>query len=506
MTASSPNPSPHLPQLEHTYVQACPSLAHPAQPEIPAGSKVAWVNHSLARQLGLDSERLASAQGLTWLTGGASKSTYALAYSGYQFGQLSPVLGDGRAHLTGELTPSPKAGDTPGARAHRLDLHLKGSGRTPFSRPGSDGKAPLSAIWREAVIGEFLHAMNVPTSRVLAIIETGERIRRRSPQPEPAGIGVRVANSHIRVGTFQYAQYRADTDIRRELVSYALHRHYPEVELPATSGQEALALLRAVAQRQAELVAQWQALGFVHGVLNTDNVTISGQAIDFGPCALIDTFRRGAVYSSIDQNGRYAYDQQPAVTQWNLARFAETLLDLIDGENPNRAIHLATEVLAEFEETIRDRQVSLFAQKIGCDLSSTPVEHRVQVAAFIDRTLGLLEEQSLDFTGFFSSLTGGSCLLKGQEQAAWLAEQQHLQELTQTTPERTEQLMKRANPLYIPRNLALETALRQVERGNLEPVLGLIDIISRPFTPQEGAEFLQTAPAQSRFFVSFCGT
>lgn len=506
MTATSSTPSFPLPQLQHTYTQAFPPLAQAAQPEIPAGSQVSWVNHSLAQELGLDSEHLTSPQGLAWLTGGASNSTYALAYSGYQFGQLSPVLGDGRAHLTGELTLTPRAGYTPKSGTSRVDLHLKGSGRTPFSRPGSDGKAPLSAIWREAVIGEFLHAMNVPTSRILAVIETGESIRRRSPLPEPAGIGVRVAASHIRVGTFQYAQYRGGADTRRELVSYALRRHYPELELAETSGEQALALLRAVALRQAELVAQWQALGFVHGVLNTDNVSISGEAIDFGPCALIDTFRRGAVYSSIDQNGRYAYDQQPAITQWNLARFAETLLDLIDGENPNRAVHLATEVLADFEETIYDRQTGLFAQKIGCDLSAVPAEHRVAVEAFIDRTLNLLEDQSLDFTGFFSSLTGGTCLFSGQEQANWLAEQKRLQELTGTSLKRAEQLMKRANPLYIPRNLALESALREVEGGNLEPILGLINIISNPCTPQEGAEFLQTAPAQSRFFLSFCGT
>ncbi|WP_421084072.1 protein adenylyltransferase SelO family protein [Rothia nasimurium] len=495
------------PPLEHTYRETFPGLAHPAQPDIPQGTRLAWLNENLAQELGLDSGWLRSEAGITWMTGRGGAPTYALAYSGYQFGQLSPVLGDGRAHMVGELVV-PGAG---GSHPHRLgptrvDLHLKGSGRTSFSRPGSDGKAPLSAVWREAVIGESLHALGVPTSRALAVFETGEKVQRRAPEPEPAGLVLRVAASHLRVGTFQFAQYHCPQEVRGQLVDYALARHYPHLVAGETSGERALSLLRAVAQSQASLVTSWQALGFVHGVLNTDNVTISGEAIDFGPCAFIDVFERDKVFSSIDRQGRYAYNHQPGITAWNLSRFAETLLDLIDPKDPNRAIHLATGVISEYEEDVVGRQIEAFAAKLGLELHGVGEDVRANVGRLGQQTLGLLEREGLDFTGFFRALAEGSCLLTGDLGLRWQEQVGALRLATGTSPERARELMALHNPVYIPRNLALEAALRQVEAGDREPILRILDVVSRPFERQAGCEDLEGAPPESRFFTSFCGT
>ncbi|MBF0807766.1 hypothetical protein E4U03_03930 [Rothia nasimurium] len=491
------------PLLDHTYSKTFPNLACHVQPDIPQGTRLAWLNENLSRDLGLDPTWLRTDAGLAWMTGRGEAPTVALAYSGYQFGQLSPVLGDGRAHLIGELAiPAQEEG---GSAAH-CDLHLKGSGRTPFSRPGSDGKAPLSAAWREAVIGESLHALGLPTTRALAVFETGEKVRRRAPEPEPAGLVLRVAASHLRVGTFQFAQCHCDPEVRGQLVDYALVRHFPDFTPGENRSERALALLRAVAQRQAHLVASWQALGFVHGVLNTDNVTISGQAIDFGPCAFIDAFERGKVFSSIDRQGRYAYNHQPGITAWNLSRFAETLLDIIDPEGPNRAIHLATEVISEFEDEVIEQQIAAFAVKLGLELDGVGEDVRAQVGRFGQATLGLLERHALDFTGFFRSLAEGTCLLPDEDRQGWLARREELKSTTGTTPERAMELMLAHNPVYIPRNLALDAALRQVERGNQQPLEELLEAVSNPFERRAGLDYLEGAPAESRFFTSFCGT
>lgn len=509
------------PTLEHTYARAFPALATEQAPTIPEESRVVWVNEPLAQELGLDAAWLATDDGLVWLTGG-SAPTYALAYSGFQFGQLSPVLGDGRAHLVGELplpdgdTGKNQVTETAENPAHpRVDLHLKGSGLTNFSRPGSDGKAPLSAVWREVVIGESLHALGVPSTRALAVIETGERIRRRSPMPEPAGILVRVASSHLRVGTFQYAQLTEGEELRKNLVNYALTRHYPHLKT-----ENPLDLLCAVSKQQAQLVAHWMSLGFVHGVLNTDNVSISGQAIDFGPCAFIDAFSHDAVYSSIDRQGRYKYRNQPGITQWNLARFAETLLDLID-EDPNRAIHRATDVLAEFEDIYQDAHTRLFAAKLGIDLPQNADGQTLDsVGTFVERTLDLMEENNLDFTGFFRAVidctAAGSIELQNQQAISellgqepgkeWLKELVALREEIGTHPEKSRELMADANPIYIPRNLTLDAALRKVEAGDTAPIERLIEAVRNPYTRVPGKEDLEQAPASSKFFTSFCGT
>ena len=507
------DPQVSAPRLERTYAEAFPALAAEARPVIPAASRVVWVNEPLAAELGLDAAWLATAEGLAWLTGSGEDAppSVALAYSGFQFGNFSPILGDGRAHLTGELVGE---GDA------RVDLHLKGSGLTGFSRPGSDGKAPLTAVWREAVIGEALHGMGVPTSRALAVIETGEQIYRRGPRPEPAGILVRVAASHLRVGTFHYAHMNLSIEDRARLVRYSLQRHYPHL-LTDREGDEAHAktLLRAVAKRQAQLVAAWMGLGFVHGVLNTDNVSISGQAIDFGPCAFIDEFSRSAVFSSIDRQGRYAYRNQPGITQWNLTRFAESLLDLIH-EDPNRAVHEATDVLAEFEEHYRRAYLRVFAAKLGVELSAeTSAGIEDEVAGLIEATLDMLEAASIDFTGFFRALTetddpaqlrlpGGARVPETGEDSLgeWAARLTRVRELTGTSAESSQELMETANPVYIPRNWRLEEALNHAAAGDPTEVLRIIDAVRTPFTRDPRFTDLEDAPASSAGFVTFCGT
>ncbi|MBM7052297.1 protein adenylyltransferase SelO family protein [Rothia sp. ZJ1223] len=507
------------PTLENTYVQSFPQLAVQATPDIPEGSRVTWVNDDLAQELGLDSDWLAT-EGMAWLTGTSAENPtpHALAYSGFQFGQLSPVLGDGRAHLVGELSRASAPGER--EKQNRVDIHLKGSGLTPFSRPGSDGKAPLSAVWREVVIGESLHALGVPTSRALAVIETGEKIRRRSPLPEPAGIVVRVSSSHLRVGTFQFAQYNCDTETRNRLVEYALHRHYPHLAV-GEAPENALTLLRQVVEEQAKLVAHWMGLGFVHGVLNTDNVSISGQSIDFGPCAFIDGFSRDAVYSSIDQQGRYKYRNQPGITHWNLARFAETLLDLIDPNGPNRAIERAKRVLDEFEDAYAHAHTLAFAAKLGLDMGpDAPAYLFDEIAAFIEGTLDLMERFSLDFTGFFRSLTDGENPFAEHPSdlsvTAWQKELTELRVETKTSDARAHDLMHASNPVYMPRNLVLEETLRAVEAGNSEPVEQLLAAVRAPYTrvlqqDLTGAHAqlvadLEKAEPSARFFRSFCGT
>ena len=287
--------SSSLPSLQADLASRLPWLALAAQPQITPATRVSWVNQTLAQELGLSTEELASQEGLSWLTGQRT-SPHTLAYSGYQFGNLSPLLGDGRAHLLGELQVTTESG-----QRKLLDLQLKGSGLTPFSRPGSDGKAPLTALWREALIGEFFAALGIKTSRVLAILETGEKIQRRGSEPEAAGILVRVLPDHLRVGTLLFAQLNQSPEERQQLLAYALERQGQEV--PADPREQARLLLKLTAQGQAQLVASWMGLGFVHGVLNSDNLLLNGYALDFGPCAFIDTFRRDAVYSSIDLAG-----------------------------------------------------------------------------------------------------------------------------------------------------------------------------------------------------------
>ena len=298
--------------------------------------KIVLFNSALADDLGLESNALNSPDGAAIFAGSVTPTganPLAQAYAGHQFGGFSEQLGDGRALLLGELL------DKKGAR---FDLHLKGSGRTPFSR-GGDGKAVLGPVLREYLMGEAMHALGVPTTRALAAVTTGEEVARDGLKP--GAVLARIASSHLRVGTFQFFAAREEWDKVRKLADYAIERHYPEL---ASADDKYLGFLSAVLERQASLVAKWLHAGFVHGVMNTDNMTISGETIDYGPCAFVDTYEPKAVFSSIDRDGRYAFGNQPVIAQWNLTRFAETLLPLIDADDIENAIRLATNVINSF--------------------------------------------------------------------------------------------------------------------------------------------------------------
>jgi len=468
-----PSSDATAPVLHQSYAEALPELSVPWRADLPPQPEIAWLNEELAAELGMDPHWLRGPEGLALLTG-QIEGTTAQAYAGHQFGSPNPQLGDGRAVLLGDLVD---------VRGRRRDLHLKGAGRTPFAR-GGDGKAPLGPMLREAVIGEWLHAVGVPTTRALAVLTTGERIApRQGVTPEPGALLVRVAASHLRVGTFEYAAWHLDPEVGHRLLEHTLARHHPSADGP-------LALLEAVTGAQAELVARWMLLGFVHGVMNTDNMALSGEGIDYGPCAVLDVHRRGAVFSSIDRGGRYAYGNQPGIALWNLSRFAESLLPLMGATDPNRAVEQATAVLERFEVRYRQAFERGLAEKLGI-----PEDGREGVGALGDELFALLETQQLDHTRFFRALDEDRA---PAQMAGWLEKLRKLRGDGVRT--------HRVNPLYVPRNVHLESALRAAHLGDLRPVLELLGAVASPFDARAGLEHLETAGEGGEGFLTFCGT
>src|SRR6056297_209067 len=362
--------------------------------EVP-DPRVILLNEALAAELGLDAQSLRSAEGAALLSGmRAPEGSHpvAQAYAGHQFGGFSPRLGDGRALLVGEIRDP---------RGRQCDLHLKGSGRTPFSR-GGDGKAVLGPVLREYLMGEAMHALGIPTTRGLAALVTGEEILRQDG-PKPGAILARVASSHLRVGTFEYFSARRDDDRVRRLVEYSLERHDPEL---LDAEDPALELFRAVRARQAALVARWMGVGFIHGVMNTDNTTISGETIDYGPCAFMDTYDPATVFSSIDRGGRYAYGRQASVMQWNLARLAEALLPLFDAEDTDAAVELAGEEVERFGPLFLEEWTGVMRGKLGLDDAQAGDDAPAGDVAAGDARLAadlldLMAENEVDFTRGF---------------------------------------------------------------------------------------------------------
>lgn len=464
--------------LEHTYAAAVPELSVPWPAEQPPQPEIVWLNEELARELGYDPEQLRSAPGIALLTGQID-GTVAQAYAGHQFGTPNPQLGDGRAVLLGERV------DPAG---HRHDLHLKGAGRTPFAR-GGDGKAPLGPMLREAVIGEWLHALGVPTTRALAVVSTGEQIApRQGVTPEPGALMLRVAASHLRVGTFEHAAWHLDPEVRERLVEHTIARHHPSADGP-------LGLLEAVTRGQAELVAQWMLTGFVHGVMNTDNMALSGEGIDYGPCAVLDEHRRGAVFSSIDRGGRYAYGNQPGIALWNLSRFAETLVPLID-EDPNAAIEQATAVLEQFEGRYLEAHARGLARKLGIP----PEVGAGEVRGLGDELFALLEAQHVDHTGFFRALGEGTAATLFTDPAPFTQWQEALHQ------KGGGRIDEGINPLYVPRNVHLEAALRAAHLGDPDPVREMLGAVRRPFERRAGLAHLEGPGDGGGAFLTFCGT
>ncbi len=483
--------------FDNSYARELDGFYVPWQGAEAPSPTIVRINEALARELQLDPSLLQSAEGAAILAGSmspAGASPLAQAYAGHQFGGFSPQLGDGRALLLGELIDQ---------QGQRRDLHLKGSGRTPFAR-GGDGKAVLGPVLREYLLGEAMHALGIPTTRALAAVTTGETIRRDSLLP--GAVLARVAASHLRVGTFQFFAARGETEKVRQLADYAIARHYPAL---AEAQNPYLAFLRTVCQRQAALVAKWMTVGFVHGVMNTDNMAISGETIDYGPCAFIDTYDRKAVFSSIDQNGRYAFGNQPAIAQWNLARLAETLLPLLD-DNDEAAIRLATPVIKEFADTYTEAWLAAMRAKLGLTTAST------QDLDLVNALFEAMENQQVDFTQFFRSLA--KAVLGDPEPARqlfadatkfsdWLIQWQARLATEPASPAARAQAMNAVNPLYIPRNHKVEEALQAAVAGDLALFEKLLTVLAKPFEERAGLDaYAQPAPAAFGAYVTFCGT
>ena len=480
-------------RFEDSYAREVPGLSVPWTAASAPAPELRVLNEELAVELGVDPAALREPSGVALLVGQVPEgvTTVAQAYAGHQFGMYSPRLGDGRALLLGEVI------DVQGCRR---DLHLKGSGRTRFAR-GGDGKAVLGPMLREYVISEAMHGLGIPTTRALAVVTTGERVFREEGA-RPGAVLARVAASHLRVGTFQYAAASGDRELLRALADYAIARHYPEA---ADAPNRYLDLYRRVVEAQASLVARWMLVGFVHGVMNTDNTTISGETIDYGPCAFMDTFDPATVFSSIDERGRYAYGNQPGVLQWNLARLAEALLPLFDDTLDDNseataseaAAAAATEVLSGFAQAYEQHWTEGMAAKLG--LVTPDRELTVDI-------LKLMQLQKVDFTEFFRALSAGTARTLFAEPEPfdrWAARREALLPADQAAATNA---MDRVNPLYIPRNHRVEEALAAATKGDMGPFQQLVDAVSRPFDERPGlADYTRPAPAGAPY-VTYCGT
>ncbi|NOX74020.1 MAG: YdiU family protein, partial [Alphaproteobacteria bacterium] len=416
----------------------------------------------------------------------------AMAYAGHQFGNFNPGLGDGRAVLLGEIVAPDGA---------RFDLHLKGSGRTPYSR-GGDGKAVLGAVLREYIVSEAMAALGIPTTRALAIVTTGERVMRENP--EPGAVLARIATSHIRVGTFQYFYAKQDIKALKALLDYTITRHYPEA---AQAEVPALAMLQSVMAKQADLVARWMAVGFIHGVMNTDNMTLSGETIDYGPCAYLDEYNPAKVFSSIDRQGRYAFANQPGIAHWNLAQLAQSLLPLIS-QDPEKAAKIAQETLDGFPELFRAAHLNHFAAKLGI---AAPLAGD---KALSDVFLLMMEEASADFTLSYRHLRKGAetgdftaleTLLTSDKFDSWKTGWRA--RLAAEKPEDILNTLQAANPIFIARNHRVEAAIKAANEGDLAPFEALVKVLQTPFTEQpEHAEYEDPPKPDEIVQATFCGT
>ncbi|MDT7695013.1 MAG: serine/tyrosine/threonine adenylyltransferase, partial [Pseudonocardiales bacterium] len=482
--------------FENSYVDGLPELSVAWRAARSPAPRLMVLNEELAGELGADAEALSAADGVEVLVGNVvpdGASPVAQAYAGHQFGGFVPRLGDGRALLLGEVLD---------VHGRRRDLHLKGSGRTPFAR-GGDGLAPLGPMLREYVMGEAMHALGIPTTRALAVVATGVDVARETMLP--GAVLVRVAASHVRVGTFQYAAANGGTELVRRLADHAIARHHPQA---LEASNRYLAFFESVVEAQAALIARWMLVGFIHGVMNTDNMAISGETIDYGPCAFMDAFDPATVFSSIDHGGRYAYGHQPPIAQWNLARLAETLLPVLDGE-PATALAEARAVLDSFPSRYDGHWARGMQAKLGL------VDGVGDDEALLEDLLGLLEAQEVDFTQCFRALAGSA---RGDaaparalfaESAAFDAWSQRWRDQLSVQAADAATIaaaMDRVNPVYIPRNHEVEEALAAATDGDLEPFERLVDVLAQPFDARPGlGRYAAPAPPSFGAYRTFCG-
>ncbi|MEK4522498.1 YdiU family protein [Psychrobacillus sp. FSL W7-1493] len=478
--------------LDNSYTSLPPMFFTIIDPNPVSSPKLTVLNESLAYELGLNKDYLKSEQGLQILAGNsapAGSKPLAQAYAGHQFGHFT-MLGDGRALLYGEqLTPDGK----------RFDIQLKGSGKTPYSR-GGDGRAGLGPMLREYIISEAMHGLGIPTTRSLSVVTTGESIIRETLQQ--GAVMTRIANSHIRVGTFQFAATYGTYEDLQALADYTINRHYPALE---DRENKYLLFLEEVTKRQASLISKWQLVGFIHGVMNTDNMSISGESIDYGPCAFMDTYDMNTVFSSIDTQGRYAYGNQPGIGGWNLARLAESLLPLIH-EDQEEAIKLAQEVLSAYPEHFQTNYIKGMRSKLG-------LFHEDEAnLALIQELLELMQKYKADYTNTFRALTMEELdeneLFKSDEFNDWQAKWLDRLEKQQGSKQEAIQMMKEHNPTVIPRNHRVEEAIKAaVDRGDYRVMEGLVSVLQNPYDYSgDNQEYSKLPPDSSCGYQTFCGT
>ncbi|WP_279483467.1 protein adenylyltransferase SelO family protein [Aureimonas sp. SK2] len=483
--------------FDNSYARLPPGFHARVAPKPVAAPRVVKVNHALAAELGIDAGALETAEGAAVLSGAAAapgSEPIALVYAGHQFGQFVPRLGDGRALLIGEVVDG---------SGRRRDLQLKGSGITPYSRQG-DGLAALGPVLREYLVSEAMHALGLPTTRSLAIVTTGESVYRETELP--GAVLTRVAASHIRVGTFQYFAARGETENLRALADYAIARHQPDA---VGAPDRYRRLLEGVAKRQAELIARWMLVGFVHGVMNTDNMTVSGETIDYGPCAFLDAYDPATVFSSIDRGGRYAYGNQPAIGQWNLARLAECLLPLLS-ETEAEAMEQATGALSLYADAFNAAYARGLLARIG--LPEGTGDDRPLAEDLLKR----MQAGGADFTATFRGL---SAILDGGDAAtvssgfrdpaafdAWARDWKARLSRDGASPGERAEGMRRVNPAFIPRNQRVEEVIAAaVGRDDFGPFEAFLSVLARPYEDQsEAVRWADPGPAAP--YRTFCGT
>lgn len=475
--------------LEHSFAERLEGLFVPWEPRGFAEPRLIELNRGLYTELGLpelSDDEIARVFSASWVP--ADARPVAQAYAGHQFGGFSPQLGDGRALLLGEVVDR---------YGRRRDIHLKGSGPTPFSR-GGDGKATLGPVLREYIMGEAMHHLGIRTTRVLAAISTGEVVYR--DRALPGAVLARVAASHLRVGTLQFAAGPNGRGRLEPLVTYALERHYPELVETENPARE---LLYAVAGAQGRLIAQWMLVGFIHGVMNTDNMTLSGETIDYGPCAFMEAYDPATVFSSIDHYGRYAYGNQPSIGQWNLLRMGETLLPLL-APTREQAIEHVRGALASYLERFEQSLLDGFRNKLG--LAGEAPEDAAIVSGWLEWMQGSKQDFTLAFRRLAQSLVDGTPAFDDEAFTTWFARYQA--RITGEAAADVALRMNAVNPSYIPRNHLVEEALAAaVDDGDLAPFHALVDVLRQPYTQQPGLErYGEPAPSSFGPYVTFCGT
>ena len=476
--------------FDNTYFNLSEPFREKINPSPVKKPEIILLNNDLAKLLSLDFSKISNTELSNIFSGNllpAGSNSIAQAYAGHQFGHFT-MLGDGRAILLGEhVSQSNK----------KYDIQFKGSGKTAFSRNG-DGRAALGPMLREYIISEAMNALKIPTTRSLAVVKTGELIQREKALQ--GAILTRVASSHIRVGTFQYIAARQKDDELKTLLDYTIDRHYPEIK---NSSNQALDLLNRLIERQCDLVVNWMRVGFIHGVMNTDNMTISGETIDYGPCAFMDAYDPKTVFSSIDQNGRYAYCNQPGITKWNLARFAECLIPFFE-KNQKKAIQIATETINDFEKKYEEKWMNMMRNKLGIsglDNKDKPL---------ILDLLTWMHEKKADYTNTFCHLMNldpkKEKIFEDSKFIVWKKRWKERLLKNDNNQIKSKELMKNNNPLVIPRNHKIEEALEAAELNDMKPINKILEILKNPYDKQSEIIDYQYPSKSSEKYQTFCGT